>query len=329
MEEIGCHFKFENIIGNVYHETNLLLSSGRNCLRYIIREKGIVTLFLPYFLCESLSEISIQENVEIKYYHIDGSYMPTDIDESQLNEKTYIYFVNYYGLFRDKIKYLIDKYKYIIIDNTHDFFNKEHYNADVIYNYRKYFGVPDGACIVSDSLKYNCNYSKGKSFDKVLEMLSRDETGKFFHYPTFLEADKHFRNEDLKYMSNFTENYLHAIDYELILKKRLENYMQLCLALEKYNSLDLSNKELTYMYPLFVYDGNELREYLKVNNIYSLKLWPNIDWNGANSNEILAADNMVLIPIDQRYSFDEMEYIIKCVNDYYSNKYTKQLFRGK
>ena len=50
-------------------------------------------------------------------------------------------------------------------------------------------------------------------------MLSRDETGKFFHYPTFLEADKHFRNEDLKYMSNFTENYLHAIDYELILKK--------------------------------------------------------------------------------------------------------------
>ena len=321
MEEIGCHFKFENIIGNVYHDTNLLLSSGRNCLRYIIREKGIVTLFLPYFLCESLSEISIQENIEIKYYHIDSNYMPTDINESQLNEKTYIYFVNYYGLFRNKINYLIDKYKYIIIDNTHDFFNKEHYNADVIYNYR--------ACIVSDNLEYNFDYSKGKSLDKVLEMLSRDETGEFFHYPTFLEADKHFRNEDLKYMSNFTENYLHAISYEQILKKRLENYMQLCLAFEKYNSLNLSNIELTYMFPLFVSDGKELREYLKANNIYSLKLWPNIDCNGANTNEILAADNMVLIPIDQRYSFDEMEYIIKTVNNYYSNKYTKKLFRGK
>lgn len=50
MEEIGCHFKFEKIIGNIYHDTNLLLSSGRNCLKYIINERNITTLFLPYFL---------------------------------------------------------------------------------------------------------------------------------------------------------------------------------------------------------------------------------------------------------------------------------------
>lgn len=50
MEEIGCHFKFEKIIGNIYHDTNLLLSSGRNCLKYIINERNITTLFIPYFL---------------------------------------------------------------------------------------------------------------------------------------------------------------------------------------------------------------------------------------------------------------------------------------
>lgn len=50
MEEIGCYFKFEKIIGNIYHDTNLLLSSGRNCLKYIINERNITTLFLPYFL---------------------------------------------------------------------------------------------------------------------------------------------------------------------------------------------------------------------------------------------------------------------------------------
>ena len=50
MEEIGCHFKFEKIIGNIYHDTDLLLSSGRNCLKYIINERNITTLFLPYFL---------------------------------------------------------------------------------------------------------------------------------------------------------------------------------------------------------------------------------------------------------------------------------------
>jgi len=38
MEEIGCHFKLEKIIGNNYHNSNLMLSSGRNCLRFIIKE---------------------------------------------------------------------------------------------------------------------------------------------------------------------------------------------------------------------------------------------------------------------------------------------------
>ena len=155
MEEIGCHFKFEKIIGNIYHDTNLLLSSGRNCLKYIINERNITTLFLPYFLCESLSEVAISENVKIEFYHIDNNFMPLDIDENKLNDTTYINFV--------------------IVDNTHDFFNKDNYSVDIIYNYRKYFGVPDGACIVSNDLVPNSKYSKGKSLDKVVEMLSRDE----------------------------------------------------------------------------------------------------------------------------------------------------------
>ena len=135
MEEIGCHFKFEKIIGNIYHDTNLLLSSGRNCLKYIINERNITTLFLPYFLCESLSEVAISENVKIEFYHIDNNFMPLDIDENKLNDTTYIYFVNYYGLFKDNIQKII----------------------------------------VSNDLVPNSKYSKGKSLDKVVEMLSRDE----------------------------------------------------------------------------------------------------------------------------------------------------------
>ncbi len=119
MEEIGAHFKFEKIVGNVYHNTDLLLSSRRNCLRYIIKERGIITLFLPYFLCESLSEVALDENVKIIYYHVDDNFMPIGIDEDELNDKTYLYFVNYYGLFRNQITELTDRYKYVIIDNTY------------------------------------------------------------------------------------------------------------------------------------------------------------------------------------------------------------------
>ena len=102
-------------------------------------------------------------------------------------------------------------------------------------------------------------------------------------------------------------------------------------SLKKYNQLDLSSKQLTYMYPLFVSDGESLRAYLKSNNIYSLRLWANINWNGANSDEIKKADNMVLLPIDQRYSDNEMEYIASVIDKYYSNNHNKSkiLVRGK
>ena len=323
MEEIGCHFKFEKIVGNHYHDTNLLLSSGRNCLRYIIKERKISTLFLPYFLCESLSEVANLENVNIFYYHVDERFMPVGINRNPLNDETYIYIVNYYGMLANSLKELINFYKYVIVDNTHDFFDRDYLNADVIYNYRKYFGVPDGACIVSPNLNLSSKYSRGESRNKIMEMVSRDETGEYFHYPTFAEADKYFKNEELRYMSNFTENYLHALDYNRIYQQRLDNYRVLSESLSKYNRMDLTLQKLTYMYPLYVNDGVELRNFLKNNNIYSLRLWANVDWNGANSIEREKADNMVLLPIDQRYSDKEMEYISDTINRYYAKKLIK------
>ena len=321
MEEIGCHFKFERLEGDMYHNTKLLLSSGRNCLRYIIKERNIKTLYIPYFLCESISEVAKSENISIKYYHIDENLMPVEVDLVTLKENTYLYIVNYYGMLSDKILLLTKNHKNIIVDNTHDFYDKRDYGVDTIYNYRKYFGVPDGACIISGDLKYNPEYEKGKSLDKVIEMLSRDETGEFFHYPTFEEADKYYKNEGLRYMSNFTENYLRAINYQDILNKRQINYRTISAIVSKYNTIDAKSKGLTYMYPLYVEkDGEEIRKFLKENNVYSLRLWANVNWNGANSQEISTADNMVLLPIDQRYNANDMEHIGHTIQRYYEEK---------
>lgn len=319
MEDIGCHFKFENFSGNCYHNTDLLLSSGRNCLRYIIRERQITTLFLPYFLCESLTDVSLKEGINIIYYHLDNNMMPI-IDQKQLDENSYLYFVNYYGMLHEKIEEVINNYKYVIIDNTHDFFDKKKYSADVIYNYRKYFGVPDGACIISNDLQRNEEYNTGKSINKIMEMVSRDETGDFFHYPSFADADKYFSNEDLCYMSHFTRNYLNAIDYYKILKQRLKNYRYLSSKLSDINMLDISKLELSYMYPFFFGEGTDLRDYLQKKGIYSQMLWPNVLWNGSSKDEINLAQQAVLLPIDQRYSINDMEQIVSAVNGFCKSK---------
>ena len=108
--------------------------------------------------------------------------------------------------------------------------------------------------------------------------------------------------------------------YDLVLNKRLKNFNYLTSNLCTYNNLKLDKKQLTYMYPLLVDDGNKLREYLAENSIYALKLWPNVLWNGASLQEIERTENIILLPIDQRYSDNEMMYIVDIIENYFKTK---------
>ena len=52
------------------------------------------------------------------------------ISKSYIKQKEKIVtedFVNYYGMLRDKINFILNKHKNLIIDNTHDFFNNNNY----------------------------------------------------------------------------------------------------------------------------------------------------------------------------------------------------------
>ncbi len=316
MEDIGCHFKLEPLKGNLYHQ-GVNLSSGRNALRYILRINNIKKIYLPYFLCESLSDVSKKELVEIIYYHVDSNLLPND-NIKITSSDTYIYIVNYFGLLRDLLPDLVSRYHNVIIDNTHDFYNENNYNTLTIYNYRKYFGIPDGATIVGD-IKKDTNILIGKSANKLDEMIKRDELGQYYHYKTFYDADKYYELEDLTYMSNFTYNYLKAIDYEDILNKRLNNYKYLQEHLQDYNEKHLEDN-LTYMYPLYTNNGEDLRRYLQENNIYSQWHWPNIVDSNADIAEINLSKNIVCLPIDQRYDEEVMNHIANTVKNYYRTR---------
>jgi len=71
------------------------------------------------------------------------------------------------------------------------------------------------------------------------------------------------------------------------------------------------------MFPLLNSYGEELRNYLKINNIYAVKLWPNVLFNGLSNTEITKANNIVLLPINQRYSKDDMDYISSIVDNFF------------
>lgn len=323
MREIGGHFIFERFNNDQYHNTDLLLSSGRNCLRYLIRERNIQTLHLPYFLCETLFNVCVKEGIDVKFYHIDEKLHPV-INETNFSDEDFVYIVNYYGLLsNDVLHQLKGKYANVIIDNTHDFFDKTNVGTDTIYNYRKNFGVPEGACITGN-LKLNSSYPTSDSVGKVEELIFREEKNMFQHFTTFQEADRFFSGEELCLMADFTKNYLSGIDYNHAKTIREDNFESLHGVLGRYNDFNLSDS-LNYMYPLYTDRGNLLRQYLKENNVYSLMLWPNVLSNGANELEKDLTQNVVLLPMDQRYGFEEMKYITDLVTYYFetsSNQYS-------
>ena len=141
-----------------------------------------------------------------------------------------------------------------------------------------------------------------------------NSSGIIYDGSSFEEADRYFKNESLCYMSNFTRSCINAINYERILWQRTQNFITLDSRLQKYNKFkNLSS--LTYMYPLLVDSGNLIRNCLGELGVYAMQLWPNVLYSQSNDYEKYLTSNVLLLPIDQRYNQETMNYIANNVEN--------------
>ena len=105
---------------------------------------------------------------------------------------------------------------------------------------------------------------------------------------------------------------MQSIDYDAAARKRRENYQMLHEELGEENNLVLSLEDdaVPMVYP-FLASIKGLREKLIENKIFVARYWPNVlDWTTDKDIENLLAYQMQPLPIDQRYSVDDMNRII-------------------
>ncbi len=310
--EIGGYLNYEQNYGKEFYKNYITLNSSRNCLQFLIREKNIKEIYIPYYLCLVIEETCKNENIKIKYYHIDENFMPI-INNIPTKKNTYIYIVNYFGLIKKhQVKNLKKKYNNIILDNTHDFFTHNYKNIDVIYNCRKYFGVPDGAYLKTTIKIDEGAYLKAHSLNRIKHLFGRYEQSAQKFYEDFNKADKSFDNKNVELMSDITHNMLKSLNYKKIYKIRIRNFNYLKKYFSSQNKIKLK-KNSNFMYPLLINNGSELRKYLINKKIYIPHLWPNIDKFSLNAFEKDLFNNLVLIPIDQRYNIITMKKIINII----------------
>lgn len=308
MKEIGGYFGLEQLIDSAYYQDLIALNTARNALLYLLRAKKVKKVSIPYYLCDSIRNTLAQNHYQVQYYSIDSRFRP--IFDRQLDDHEYLFVVNYYGqLSQDTLLSWKENYNNMILDNTQTFFQRPITGIDTIYSCRKYFGVPDGAYLATNS-KLKENLKTDVSRDRMTHILGRFEGLASDHYAAFKRNEKSLQDEPVKYMSKLTRNLLGAIDYDRVRKTRDRNFSYLDRKLKKINRLAWHKPVGPFAYPFYIENGRTIRKKLAEKQIYIPVLWPNIlNECTKDSIEYEFAANLLPLPCDQRYGLTEMAYL--------------------
>lgn len=145
-------------------------------------------------------------------------------------------------------------------------------------------------------------------------LMGRFEKSANEFYSEYVDNNKLFENEPIKYMSRMTKNILRSVNYDDIEKKRTSNFIYLHNAFAGINKLNLSIPDGPFMYPLYIDAGRNVREKMRKRKIYIPTLWPNVlQQCGENTREYQYAEKILPLPIDQRYEKDDMKYIVDSI----------------
>lgn len=312
MKEIGGYFGLESLISNggEYYSDLIALNTARNALVYFAKARNIRKIYIPYFLCDSVSLVCDREGIAYGYYHTDDLFKP--IFDKSMQSDEYLYVVNLYGqLSNDVIYSLKNKYERIIVDNIHAFFQQPIEGIDTIYSCRKFFGVPDGAylstnCLLDEDLQTD------NSDERTSHIYGRIIDGATAHYAEFKANDASFKHLPLMKMSELTHRLLSEIDYARIKIIREANYSYLHEKLGVINKLNLRIPEGPYAYPFYCKNGMAIKKKLAEKKIYVATLWPNVlQFDGTIEKEY--AENILPLPCDQRYDKEDMRYICEAL----------------
>ncbi|SEJ29103.1 hypothetical protein SAMN04488018_1229 [Myroides marinus] len=318
MSEIGGYFELELESKSEYLHFNLLkVNSGRNALELILRNKKVNKVFIPYYTCDVILEPLEKLGLNYEFYDVDENLEPI-MDCNLLKDEDSVLYTNYFGI-KDKFikKFSKDFGKgQLIIDNAQALFSRPLTKWCSFYSPRKFVGVSDGGYI--SNLSYNITLEQDLSHERMLHLLKRIECGANVGYKDFIANDEKLKFNDTRAMSILTEKILSSIDYDLVKKKRLENFNFLHNYLENNNLLkiDIDEECVPLVYPFRVLNGGVLRKKLIDNKVYCAKYWPNVEnWCDEEKFSYRLADEIVALPIDQRYSQRDMLKIIKVIKN--------------
>lgn len=318
---IGGYFELETGRGNkdYPHSGAFHLNSGRHALEFILRSQDKLpkAIWLPYYTCDSVIQPLNRLGISFRFYHINSQFeleQPINLAPDEM-----IIVNDYFGL---KDQYVESVYSYyreqIIIDCTQAWYMRELPGAKQFYSPRKFFGLPDGG-VAWTPIQRELMLEQDHSADRCNHLLKRIDKDSSAGYQDFRTVSATISGLPLLKMSKLTEKLLCNIRHEDARTIRLDNYSTLHNKLSEANRIKVpdiisfAQGGCPMIYP-FVSSDRGLRQRLIDNKIFVATYWPGIeDWTPAGSFEIELSQNLIPLPIDQRYGTEDMKRIIEVI----------------
>lgn len=272
------------------------LNLARNCLKYICKAYGINKILLPYYTCPVVWNSLREESCEVKFYHIDKDFLPTE----KFKKNDFILYTNYFGINSKNCKKLAKKYPNIIIDNSQGFFS-EPLGLASFNSLRKFFNVQNGAYLFTSK-----QLEQVFEVDKIeLQPVSMQEDyEKFLKNELFLDSQK-----QIKAISPKVEKMMNDLDFETESIKRVRIFKQYEKVLKNFNNiqLDLNIGDIPYCYP-FSPNSEIIKRKLWSKNLVLLQLWKNFPKSFVESEFL---NDTIALPLDNA---EYAEKIIEIIN---------------
>jgi hypothetical protein len=313
---IGGYFELElPPPGHHFHQAALRFQSGRCALAHELLERRVRTLYVPYFSCASILEPLDFHHIEYKFYRLNEE-MEIEAPPSLAADERLLY-IDYFGIKSGYASALAGSYGgSLILDNTQSFFTPPSNRSPTFYSARKFLGVPDGGYLQSTAPASEPHFVDAAPRGEYTHLIGRIVDGPQLHFPEFQASEARLQYTGQRPMSRLSERLLASIDYEYAMQRRKTNFAFLHAALEPYNRLDLAGASNPgpFCYPLRT-SAVGLRAGLIQERIFVATYWAEVLERLPDPGfpEQGLVNEIIPLPVDQRYSESDMERIVSVV----------------
>jgi len=312
---IGGYFFFETNQSSEYHTQALRLNLARSAVEYILTAGVFSSVYIPKWCCDSLWAPVKRMNTPIHWYNIDEHFMPVNISPCKGD---LVIIINFYGLINSKLQdKLAQEYPYLLIDNSQAFFSLPQQAASTVYSARKFFGVPDGAYLYTN-YRLSSPLDTDSSYRRFEYLFKRLDLGASEAYEDFKHNEEVLSKDGMKRMSKSTQAVLNGIDYKRVKMQREKNWAFLDKNLKGMNNLKKAMPPGPMCYPFMCENGNDARRFLIGKKIYVPIYWKDALIRLSPTDlEYSYVNDILPLPIDQRYTNEDMRTIVQCLEGYF------------